>query len=109
MIKTLVQIARIGNSKGIRIPSGILKRYRFHDAVIMEEKIEGILLRPAGPTAHKLSWPETARQMATEAESWKEWDSTLSDGLDTLTWTDGVAMAKEKRSRYGKTKPTKRS
>ena len=30
----------------------------------MEERSEGILLRPAGPVQEKLSWEETAKAMA---------------------------------------------
>ena len=34
----------------------------------MEERSEGILLRPTGPVVQKLSWEDTAREMAANRE-----------------------------------------
>lgn len=34
----------------------------------------------------KLSWLETAREMAVEVENWGEWDATLPDGTDGIPW-----------------------
>ena len=52
----------------------------------MEERSDGILLRPPGSAGPKLSWEETAREMAAEAEDWGDWDVTLADGLDEIPW-----------------------
>lgn len=52
----------------------------------MEERSDGILLRPRGPANAKLSWRDTAREMAAEAEDWSEWDATLPDGLKGIVW-----------------------
>lgn len=81
-----LKIARIGNSRGVRLPADVLKRYRMDSVVLMEETAEGIVLRPAGPAVKKLSWEETAAEMAAEGEDWSEWDSVVGDGLETVPW-----------------------
>lgn len=81
-----LKVARIGNSRGVRIPAATLERYRIGSAVIMEERSDGILLRPPGPAIPKLSWEDTAREMAAEAEDWSAWDETIADGLDQIPW-----------------------
>jgi antitoxin component of MazEF toxin-antitoxin module len=96
-----IKVARIGNSRGVRLPAESLRRYRIGDSVIMEEMTEGILLRPTGPPVEKLSWAETARVMAASREDWSEWDAADSDGLDEIPWesrpTHRVA---EKKTKY---------
>jgi antitoxin MazE len=81
-----LKIARIGNSRGVRLPAATLERYNIGESVLMEERSDGILLRPAGSGAPLLSWEETAREMAAAGEDWSEWDATLADGLDALPW-----------------------
>ena len=44
--------------------------------------------RVARPVAGKLSWEETAREMAASGEDWSEWDSTVDDGLDEIPWDE---------------------
>jgi antitoxin component of MazEF toxin-antitoxin module len=104
-----IKVARIGNSRGVRLPAGTLDRYDIGDTVIMEERLEGILLRPHGPPIQKLSLQETARQMASEQEDWSEWDVTNSDGLDKLPW-DNRAPRKvaEPKREYPDTKKSKK-
>lgn len=82
-----LKITRIGNSRGVRIPAATLERYQVGEMVVMEERSDGILLRPAGVAVTKLSWAETAREMAAAAEDWSEWDTTTGDGLDTVPWS----------------------
>jgi len=77
-----LKVARIGNSRGVRLPAASLRRYRIGESVLMEERSEGILLRPTGPVVQKLSWEDTAREMATAGEDWRAWDATSADGLD---------------------------
>lgn len=86
MKRVELKVARIGNSRGVRLPAGTLKRYRIGDTVLMEERSDGILLLPPGPGATKLSWEETAREMARSGEDWTEWDATLADGLEGIPW-----------------------
>lgn len=82
-----LKIARIGNSRGVRLPAATLARYHIGERVVMEERSDGILLRPAADAAPKLSWSETARAMAVADEDWSAWDATAADGLDTAPWT----------------------
>ena len=79
-----LKVARIGNSRGVRLPAASLRRYHIGETVMMEERSDGILLRPAGWTVEKLSWEETARAMAISHEEWSAWDAATMDGLDHL-------------------------
>ena len=81
-----LKVARIGNSRGVRLPAASLRRYRIGESVLMEERSEGILLRPTGPAVEKLSWEETVREMAASREDWSAWDTVAADGLDALAW-----------------------
>lgn len=81
-----LKVARIGNSRGVRLPATTLERYSIGDTVMMEERSDGILLRPAGTAASRLSWEETALEMAAAREDWSAWDTTTADGLDAVPW-----------------------
>ncbi len=81
-----LKVARIGNSRGVRLPASSLKRYSVGSVMIMEERADGILLRSAGPTVEKLTWEDTAREMAAANEDWSEWDVLDGDGLDSVPW-----------------------
>jgi len=93
-----VKIAKIGNSRGVRIPAEVLRRYAFGDAAIMIESVDGILLRPKQQADAKLSWTDTAKAMAAAAEDWSDWDVAASDGLDDIPWE--TASVAEKRDGY---------
>jgi len=81
-MKTMeLKVARIGNSRGVSLPAESLRRYHMVGVVIMEEKREGILLRPARRVAEKLSWENTAREMEASCEDWSDWDAVGADGL----------------------------
>ncbi len=67
---------------------------------MMEERSDGILLRPLGPATEKLSWLDTAREMAKAEESWNEWDVTSSDGLDDIPWEQKRPRAAEGKASY---------
>jgi antitoxin component of MazEF toxin-antitoxin module len=99
-----VKIAKIGNSRGVRIPAEVLRRYAFGDAATLVESVDGILLRPKQQTDAKLSWADTAKAMAAESEDWSDWDAAASDGLDDIPWE--TASAAETVIGYG-TKPHK--
>jgi antitoxin component of MazEF toxin-antitoxin module len=64
-----LKVTRIGNSRGVRLPGPTLERYRIGATVVMEERSDGILLRPPGSAGPKLSWEETAREIAAEAKT----------------------------------------
>lgn len=97
MATTTLKVAKVGNSRGVRLPAAVLRRYRIGETVIMEETSEGILLRPAGETIKKLSWEDTATAMAGSGEDWSEWDQTAADGLDSLPWSPTGRVAPEGR------------
>jgi len=65
----------------------------------MEERSDGIFLRPAGPAVEKLSWADTAREMAAGQENWVEWDVTGADGLENTPWEAGSKAGKRSRQR----------
>ncbi len=96
-----LKLSQIGNSRGVRIPAGTLKRYHMGGSVLMEELADGIMLRPSPGGAVRLSWAETAREMAASEEDWGEWDSVVADGLETIPWDTGPAIVAERRASYG--------
>ena len=79
---TELKISRIGNSRGIRLPATLLKRYRIENTVLLEEGPDFITLRPK--RTKKLSWTETALAMAREKEDWTDMEKTVGDGLDEI-------------------------
>jgi len=88
-MKTLeLKVARIGNSRGVRIPADTLLRYGISDGVMMDEREDGILLRPRDGVGRKLSLEETARAIARSTEDWTYLDTASADGLDGLPWED---------------------
>ena len=96
-----LKIARIGNSRGIRLPAATIRRYQLGDNVVMEERPEGILLRPPGPKPTTLSWTQTANEMAA-AENWSDWEEALADGLDEIPWNPHLARkVAENDATYG--------
>ena len=78
------KVVHIGNSRGVRLPKAILDRYAIRDAVLVEEREEGLLLR--GKQDRRLSWEDTFRAMSREREDWSDLDAALHDGLDREPW-----------------------
>lgn len=70
----------IGNSRGVRIPKALLQKYSLKDTLLIEETETGLLLR--NKEEGKLSWKDTYKAMADEKEHWKDFDITISDGLE---------------------------
>ncbi|MDA3923873.1 MAG: hypothetical protein PF904_04140 [Kiritimatiellae bacterium] len=33
-----------------------------------------------------VSWEDSAKAMASSSEEWSEWDETISDGLEYISW-----------------------
>jgi len=98
MQMTELRVAKIGNSRGVRLPAEVLRRYAFGDTAIMVESVDGILLKPKRQAEDKLSWADTAKAMSAAAEDWSDFDAVSADGLDGVPWkTAGVA---EERSGY---------
>lgn len=100
MSETTLKVARIGNSRGVRIPAQTLERLGIGDSVIMEERSDGILLRPVQSGPVKLSWQQTAAAMAISREDWSDWDSTLADGLDQIPWDQSATTKRVAEPRH---------
>lgn len=75
-----VKLISIGNSKGIRIPKGLLQKYGIEDMIVLEECEEGILMH--AKEEKKLSWNETFKQIAQSDENWDDFEVTSADGLE---------------------------
>lgn len=74
----------------------------------MEEKSDGILLRPTGPTVEKLSWEDTAREMAASGEDWNAWEATVGDGLQHISWSAKDRVAEAPSPYRRRSRPAKR-
>jgi len=61
----------------VRLPSDIAQELGLPGQLIVEKTAGGVLLR-----ASKLSWEETARQMAESDEDWSAFDVTVAEGLN---------------------------
>ncbi len=79
-----IKLVAVGNSRGIRLPRELLRKYGISDSLVLEERSEGLLLR--GTTGVKLSLDQTFAEMAAVNEDWSDWDRVASDGLATLKW-----------------------
>jgi antitoxin MazE len=77
---TELKVVAIGNSRGVRLPKAVLDKYAIRDAVVVEEREEGLLLR--SKKDKRLSWDETYEEMAREREDWSDLESAVADGLD---------------------------
>ena len=92
-----LKVARIGNSRCVRLPATTLARYGIGERVLMEERTDGILLRRAGRTDTKLSWEETALEMSRSEEDWSVWDGAAADGVDTIPWNSEAREGRRKK------------
>jgi antitoxin MazE len=79
-----LKVVPIGNSRGIRLPRFLISKYLIRDAVLVEQRAEGLLLR--GTKDKRLSWEETYREMAKESEDWADFEGATADGLDSEPW-----------------------
>ena len=75
------KLVAIGNSRGIRLPHALIKRYHLNSPLIIEETPRGLLIRPKA-ISHKLSWKDTYRAMAKGKENWSDLDTAISDGVE---------------------------
>jgi antitoxin component of MazEF toxin-antitoxin module len=83
-MKTIeLNVTRIGNSRGIRLPAEVLRRYRVGDVLVMEQRLDEIVLRPKPARRQKLTWTETYSQMAEGEEDWSDWEAA-PEGLRHL-------------------------
>lgn len=80
------QLVKIGNSRGIRLPQRLLALYciKEGDEFELEERKDGILLRPDRSGDGKLAWEAAYAEMAAENaenDEWGEWDGATADGI----------------------------
>lgn len=95
-----IKVISIGNSRGVRLPATTLRRYHIGKAVLMECAADAIILRPVGPSVEKLSWINTACEMAKDNEDWSEWDAVAGDGLKSIPWDKKPLVAAEQSAGY---------
>ena len=85
-MKTLaISLVQIGNSRGIRLPAGLIRKYGFEHGLVLEDRGYEIVLRSKAGHG-KLSWEETAREMADAGEDWSEWEAVVADGIEQIPW-----------------------
>lgn len=99
MNRITLKVARIGNSRGVRIPAETLELLGVGDSVTMEVHDGAIVLRPTASGPAKLSWAQTAAEMAKSGEDWSDWNS-LRDGLDSVPWDDSPAVKRVAESKH---------
>ena len=76
-----IKLVPIGNSKGVRLPKTLLKKYALEGSeLVIEETPDGLLIRQREQT--KLTWDETFRQTVQEKEDWGDFEEVVADGLD---------------------------
>ncbi len=75
-----LKVVQIGNSRGVRLPKAVLDRYEIKDALVLEAREEGLLLR--GKKDKRMTWEETFRDMMREKEDWSDLDATVADGIE---------------------------
>lgn len=90
-------LARIGNSRGIRLPADLIRKHGLEPGMVLEDRGHELVLRPKGGS-RKLSWEETAREMMAASEDWSDWDSASADGLELIPWEQPTPGARPKRT-----------
>lgn len=99
-----ISLARIGNSRGIRIPADLIRKHGLEPGIVLEDRGHEIVLHAKGGRP-KLSWEETAQEMAVANEDWSAWDETLTDGLETIPWDHPVSPAQLQAAEASTAKP----
>lgn len=84
-----LSLAQIGNSRGIRLPSALIRKHGLENGIILEDRGHELVITPKGGQK-KLSWEETYKEMAAAGENWSDWDGVVGDGLDDLPWDQAL-------------------
>ena len=84
-MKVIVKIIPIGNSKGIRIPSSVLKQCDMDSQVFMEVKNRNIIIRPAGERPRK-DWGRKFKEMKKNGDDGMIIDDVLDMESDAWEW-----------------------
>jgi len=108
MTRTLdLKLAKIGNSHGIRLPVDLIRRHSLEAGVVLEERGDELVLR-SKTTRGKLTWAETAREIAAANEDWSEWDGTSADGLESAPWEPAPSTRKRSAAVIPASKPSRK-
>ena len=99
-----LSLAQIGNSRGIRLPSALIRKHGLEHGLILEDRGHELVITPKGGP-HKLSWEETYKEMAAAGENWSDWDSIVADGLDDLPWASPVPVKIPTQKRTPRARP----
>lgn len=108
-MKTLeISLAKIGNSRGIRLSADLIRKHGLESGIVLEDRGHEIAIKPKA-VPKKLSWEETYKEMAAANEDWSDWDCTVADGLDDIPWEHPIpekvrkwaeaSAAKERRAK----------
>ena len=78
-------LARIGNSRGIRLPTALIRKHGLENGLVLEDRGHELVITAKGGSK-KLSWENTYQEMAAEGGAGDNWDCTVADGLDGIPW-----------------------
>jgi len=107
MMKTIeLHLARIGNSRGIRLPADMIRRHGLETGMVLEERENELVIRPKDER-QKLSWEATAREMVAAAEDWSEWEAVTADGLESIPWDPPASATDSSEGRKSSSKSRK--
>ena len=59
----ILQVVKVGNSKGLRIPKSILEQYQIEEKVDLSSTKEGLLIKPIKSKA-RAGWSKKFKEMA---------------------------------------------
>jgi antitoxin component of MazEF toxin-antitoxin module len=80
-----ISLIRIGNSRGIRLPAPLIKKFGFDGVILLEEEGDRLVLKTLKRgKAEKLPWSETACEMASTREDSSDWEPSEKDGLQEI-------------------------
>ena len=114
-------LARFGNSRGIRLPSALIRKHGLENGLVLEDRGHEIVITAKGG-AKKLSWEQTYQEMAAEGDDGEAWHCTvagmsadicadqirtisktrLTTKLDALSQSDALALRELLTEMYGK-------
>jgi antitoxin MazE len=59
----ILQVVKVGNSKGLRFPKSILEQYQIEDEVDLSPTKDGLLIKPIKSKA-RVGWSKKFKEMA---------------------------------------------
>ncbi len=77
-------IISIGTSKGIRIPSNLLKEFNFKNLVELERVSEGLLIKSIDEP--RANWRERFEKNVDDLNEFNDWNATNLSSFDEGEW-----------------------